>query len=366
MEINVLVDELKKLRIMQKERLHIKEAKEWLREFPDVRISKEYEKEIKLYWKQYGVNPSLAWYKFYLGCTGIEDPKFLGNDIYYSRVIFRLNRFDLSAAYDNKNGYDMLFRNRVKMPVTIARNMNGCWRDADYNAISVNEVKKRIMSEEKCIVKPTMGTSGGKGIIVLNNVENNKYYNSVKRVLTKKDIIIQKFIKQNIYCHSFNSTSINTVRVFSFLWKEEVHILTTYFRVGNDKKEFVECHTWLLKVNDNGTFGKVINDHDFHRKPCNHHKFVNLCKNTTLPSIKEILTIVKREHKKLSYFGLIGWDFAVDDSGEPILIEINTQWPALDHVQMLSGPAFGDLTSSVMSYVFSDKQKLKRSIYLGI
>lgn len=41
-------------------------------------------------------------------------------------------------------------------------------------------------------------------------------------------------------------------------------------------------------------------------------------------------------------------------------------WQIIDHIQMLNGSAFGKLTDEVMKYVFSDKEELKKSIYIGI
>lgn len=366
MNNNVLGTGIKEMRIFQKEMHHQKEVQLWLKEFPNVKLSAAYKKEIKAYWKQYGVNVSGLWHRFFLGCTGLEDVRFLGNDLWYSRVIFKLNRFDLSLAYDDKNSYDIVFRDRINMPKTLVRNMNGRLIDANYQPISFNEAKSVLQNTKKAIVKPAMGTSGGKGIIVLKNTGNEAYDKLLDKVIGKKDIIVQDFIQQHVEYSAYNPTSVNTVRVVSFLWNNEVRNLTTYFRVGNQDKDFVECHTYIIKVHDNGSLGKVTNDHDFQRGREKCQEIENMYRGKVLPGIKEIHDIVKREHQHLSYFGVIGWDFTINEKGEPVLFEINLRWPALDHVQMLGGPAFGELTDEVMRYVFSNKKELKNSIYLGI
>lgn len=367
MRDNIAVKGIRNLRILQKEMLHRKEAKDWLQEFPDIKLSSAYKKEIDRYWGGYGVKVSGLWHRFFLGCTGMEDVRFLDNGLYYSKIICRLNRLELSMAYDDKNVYDILFGDRLKRPETLVRNMNGIISDGNYQNITIGRAKRILLNVPKCIVKPTMGTNGGRGIVVLKNMGDETYEKAIEEVLlNKKDIIIQRFISQHHEYGIFNESSVNTVRVFSFLWKNEVHILTTYFRIGNKEKDFVECHTYIVKIENDGKLGRGVNDHDFMRKPTENHEYGELINDMSLPGIEEMIEIVKKEHKRLSYFGLIGWDFAVDETGEPVLIEINTHWPALDHVQMLNGPAFGDMTDDVMKYVFSDKKLLKQSIYIGI
>lgn len=354
---------LKQLRILQKQKLHNREAKQWLSEFPNVKLTKEYKREINQYWRKYGVKVSGIWHRFFLACTGIEDPRFLGNDLYYSKVIGRLNRLELSAAYDDKNGYDRLFGKCVKMPKTILRNMNGVLCDSDYKGLSYHAAKDILANTSKCIVKPAMGTNGGKGIIVLNNNGNSQYEKQVELILKNKDIIVQDFVTQADLFAKFNSTSVNTVRVCSFLWKGEVYILSIYFRVGNENEEFVKCCTDKFLLEDNGRITKAV---DARRRIIKDHKYKNVSDEMYLPEIEKMKDIVNREHIRLNYFSLIGWDFTVDKDGDVVLLEINTHWPALDLVQMLNGPAFGDMTDEVMKYVFADKDELKKSIYIGI
>lgn len=363
MKNTLWISGLKRLRILQKQRLHNREAKQWLIDFPNVTLAKEYKKEIDQYWGRYGVKVSGNWHRFFLGCTGIEDPRFLDNGLYYSKVICRLNRLELSAAYDDKNGYDLLFGKRIKMPKTILRNMNGVMCDSEYKRLSYHEAKKIMLNTSKCIVKPTMGTNGGKGIIVLNNNGDSQYEEQVESILGNKDIVVQEFIKQDDLLKKFNSASVNTVRVCSFLWKGEVNILAVYLHVGNDNEEFVKCSTDKFLFEGNGKITKAI---DVHRRIVKDHKYKKFSDKIILPGIEKMKDIVNREHIRLNYFSLIGWDFTVDNDGDVVLLEINTHWPALDSVQMLNGPAFGDMTDDVMKYVFCDKDELKKSIYIGI
>ena len=50
-------------------------------------------------------------------------------------------------------------------------------------------------------------------------------------------------------------------------------------------------------------------------------------------------------HPRLPYFNLIGWDFGIDQQGEPVLIEWNR---APDLSQTAHGPAFGEMTEEIL------------------
>ena len=77
------------------------------------------------------------------------------------------------------------------------------------------------------------------------------------------------------------------------------------------------------------------------------------------------MDIILNEYKELQYFALIAWHFTVDKAGEPVLIEINTRWPALDSPQMFIGSAFGQLTDETMDHIFNESDK-KSGVYLNM
>ena len=73
----------------------------------------------------------------------------------------------------------------------------------------------------------------------------------------------------------------------------------------------------------------------------------------------KIIETVKRLHPTLPYFSIIGWDYAVDDCGDPVFIEFNTM---PEPNQISCGPTFGALTDDVLRDVFIDKSR-KNAFY---
>ena len=68
-----------------------------------------------------------------------------------------------------------------------------------------------------------------------------------------------------------------------------------------------------------------------------------------VPSYDKILEAVRIAHKDIPHFRIIGWDFSIDENGEPVFIEYNGA-PAMNQVSF--GPLFGELTESVLNTIF--------------
>ena len=46
-------------------------------------------------------------------------------------------------------------------------------------------------------------------------------------------------------------------------------------------------------------------------------------KDGKIPNYDKLIETVKNAHQKFGYFKLIHWDFSIDESGDPVLIEVN-------------------------------------------
>lgn len=56
---------------------------------------------------------------------------------------------------------------------------------------------------------------------------------------------------------------------------------------------------------------------------------------------------------------MISWDLAINESGDPVLIEANFSYGQLDFHQMCNGPLFGETTEEVLNKVFPKKRVVK-------
>ena len=69
-----------------------------------------------------------------------------------------------------------------------------------------------------------------------------------------------------------------------------------------------------------------------------------------LPSYEKAIEMVKRLHLKLPWFNLVGWDIAIQEDGNPVLIEFNTN-PGLSQSAFKSG--MGEYTERIIRELWS-------------
>lgn len=168
----------------------------------------------------------------------------------------------------------------------------------------------------------------------------------------RQDYVIQECIVQHSQYEEFNSSSVNTEKIISFLFKGNVYILTSILRVGAPGSCTDTASTgsgYTVGIGSNGR----LNDKgysiygDIRYKNANGKNFSDI----KLVGHEAICNIIMSAHKMLPRFGIISWDFAVDKCGDPILIEYNLNYPDVIIYQMNNGPLFGNLTAEVLSDV---------------
>src|SRR5699024_1878462 len=75
-------------------------------------------------------------------------------------------------------------------------------------------------------------------------------------------------------------------------------------------------------------------------------------KNVYIPNSEKCFELVKNAHENLKYFDIVSWDLAIDQIGEPNLIEINIKAQDINFHQRNNGPLFGNLTEFVLQTVY--------------
>lgn len=312
-------------------------------------LSKEQEKSVRDFYKKYGFyDVDLRWHRYIYAHTGKFDVKFIPEDFYHN-VIERILAKKKSEWEDKS--YMSRFLPIANFPGCIVRNVNGYYINNDEKIISKNEAVKLIKnSSEKIIIKPTKQSGSGKGVSLIdidsfdiNNIENTY----------KKDFIFQTKIKQHKIHGSFNESSVNTEKIISMLFNGKVYILTSILRVGAPGSIVDTASTgsgYTVGINDDGRlncegytiFGKSIFENAAKQK----------LSEIVLPAHTIILDKIREYHEYMPYFGIISWDFAVNENGMPILIEYNLGYPDVMIYQMNNGALFGDKTEDVLKYCY--------------
>ena len=317
------------------------------------KISKEYKKDIKKYWKQYNIKPNKKEFGIYAKHYKNENPKFITKRVFHSNIETTLNNYFYSIVLSNKNFLE-LFLKEAHLPETKIRKFNGVLLDKNYKLINEEEAYNIIKQERnEMIFKPSIDTCGGDGIIFFNNSINRNDFISL---INNNNFIVQKVLKQNKELADFNGSSLNTVRVLSLLFNNEVYILYMVLRVGKDgmKVDNASAGGIQIVVKEDGYFSDCIVTIDL--SPVKDNKVLEKFKNKKMPFYDEIIKEVKRLHPFLATCGLIGWDVAIDEKGNPTIIEANLDDIGMtDKSQCVNGPLFGELTDDVLNYITNRK-----------
>lgn len=316
-------------------------------------ITPSFKKEIFQYWRRYTNKIKLDWHKYYSSRNGIYDVRYIPDDLYYTVIDQHFNSRKYSWGVMNKNYFSLWFP-EAKQPVIVIRKINGFYYDNVYNIISQNEALEKCLNTSQLIIKPSVGTGGGKGIKFWKDTDG---FQDLKGYLSSagSDFIVQEIIIQHDNLKKIHPNSINTIRVATLLFKDKVHILSTILRMGinGSRVDNASAGGITCGVKETGQLkDKAYSVRGIEYKK--HPQGFNFC-DGAIPSFEKIKTMVVKQQEKMANFRMISWDIAVGIDGEPILIEANLRLGDLGIHQLNNGPFFGELTDEVLEEVFGRK-----------
>lgn len=307
-----------------------------------------FQSEVIPFWSKYGIKPKKMWFDLYCFKDGKYDPRYIPEEIYWREIYPALNETSFRHAYTDKCFYNQLFP-YLKQPRTILKNSNGCFFDGSGNMISFSQAKDLLKSEKSFVVKPAIYSGEGIDIFFYDTDNNVKVNLQSLMISYGKNFIVQEVVKQHKVLASIHPASLNTLRVISFLFQGEVHISSAILRmgVGGSRLDNVSTGGLACPVRLDGKLAKeAMNQHSEWQT---HHPSGTVFSEIQVPSYDKVLTAIQKAHKDVPHFRIIGWDFSIDESGEPVFIEYNGA-PGMNQVSC--GPIFGELTEQVLDTIF--------------
>lgn len=307
--------------------------------------------QVKEYWSKYTrVSPRWAWY--YSGKNGISSPKYIPNTLIYTKIDQYFNNRKIGYGFNDKNYYALIFSG-LKQPDTVVRNIGGILLDEAYHLLTIEEAMSRILENENVICKPSLESGSGRSIQFWN-IDNQKQ--AIEDFLSdssEKDYIVQKLIRQHPDLNLVHDGSVNSVRIVSILMPEGVHILSSNLRmgVGDSKIDNVTAGGISCGIDENGFLKDFATTYYTGERIYTHPQGL-VFKGFKVPSYDKTVEMVKTAHPLIPHFRLVSWDIAIDESGEPVLIEANMRKGGINLNQFNNGPLFGDLTDRVLNEVF--------------
>lgn len=307
--------------------------------------------ETLVFWSKYIKKPHFLGHEYYTEKNGLFSPWYIPLDIYYTKVDPFFNDWNMARVIDHKCFYDMYLPN-VKQPITIAKKINGFWFDGQGNWITETAAKQILDDVPVAFAKIAANSCGGNGVWCLKtDSEKEKIWKMLE--MTGNDMIFQLPIKQHSAINMLYPHSINSIRVISLMRQEGVKIYSMVIRMGcgGSVVDNITSGGMSCGIGEDNRLKCYAYTKDGDRVRY-HPDTGTVFDGYLLPAIDQIRAIVKENHKVFPHFRLLSWDFAIDDNSDPVLVEINLSYGALDCHQFNNGPLFGKDTVEILDEVF--------------
>lgn len=323
-------------------------------------ITSAQREEILSFWKPYrDVSKEMGWFEFYNWCSdGKTDLKrYIPDPIHYAEVDFFFTSPRRSYQLDDKNLYDLFFHD-IRMPKTIFRKSNGLLMDKNYQLITQEQAIELCREAKYSIHKPARNSEGGKGICFIDFAEDNAVDVLKECISNPHDFIVQEVIKQHDVINQLYDKSVNSIRIMSMILNGEVHIISSVIRMGKDgSKVDNTSHGGLVcGLTSEGKLREI--GFDKTGTKWTKHPQGAVFKDFQLVGYDKCVEVIRQVAGRLgTTTHLISWDFAIDQDGEPVIIETNLTFGGVNIHQMCNGPIFGDMTEEILDKVYHSNSK---------
>jgi putative polysaccharide biosynthesis protein len=319
---------------------------------------------------------STVWLEWYAGVSGIQNPDYIPENVFYGVVEPIINNSRFTVNYSDKNFYDLVYPKGL-FPETLIRNTDGLYYDGNYEPLDISDNKKlfKILSGcETVFVKPATESGGGREVDRFN-LKDQKFVNAEGHELSLEllqkvyqiSFVIQKPLGQHTFLSSFNATSINTIRVLTYRSPvtQQINILQSVFRVGA-KNQFLDnsrAGGYSIGVNSTGK----LNSFALRKDGSKYDKVndISLTGNDfIIPYFDKIVSTSKMIAGKNIHHLMLALDMSIDESGNIRCIEINNRSNEINFHQLNNGPLFGEFTDEVIDYCEKHTENLYKEFII--
>ncbi len=313
----------------------------------------EYNKKIIPFWSKYGVKPKKFWFQYYGQKLGEFNPYVIPGDMFQKELLPFLNNHSVQDTLENKLYFDMILYD-IKKPINYVKYVNGIYLDNDNHLISREQAIEAIRGVDRVIAKPIDDSRGNSVKIVNVKDDFDKAWEYIDKNYGHREYILQEVVKQSPQLEKYNPTSINTLRIISLIVNGKVEILSSIVRVGAEGAEidnYSKGGDARPIHNPEGTlkgfmiYPKGFSETDTKGNPIGFDKIIGY---------EKVIEEIKKYHPRFPHLRWIGWDFAIDENYEPVLIELNG---AAGDNQKSDGPMFKEFTEIILDEYFASKNK---------
>ena len=278
----------------------------------DINTLKQLRKDIKQCFYKYKTTPSEYFLFKFREKTDKERATYLSDSVIMNEVAKTINRRVHDEELENKYNFYKLNRQFFKREAILVSD------EKDY------QIFNKIASKRHLIAKPNTG-SVGSGIMVFHIQNDADREEAWKKLMEKKsEWIVEELIAQSKEMAVWNESSVNTIRVNSFLHGDKFEVLCPFIRTGRKGSivdnggqgglfASIDPQTGIIC-----TVGMDEHEREYKEHPDTGVKFVGW----QVPCWRELMKTSEAVHRNMRNHIYISWDFALSDNGW-VLIEGN-------------------------------------------
>lgn len=292
-------------------------------------LSNEQIQEVIDFWKPYEFAYKNNWklQAMYTKISGRFDPAYSGFGMQRHLLTSFWNHESFSVI-KNKAFSNLFFTDTVKSPRNLLLNIRGEYLDGKRNRLSYSEALDRLYEElhktryGEAIIKPADGGEGKDIRFINSSIEKHelekilRYYHS--------DFVCDEVIKNHASISVFYNGSLNTMRMCTFIWKDEIRFAGAVLRMGvsgrvdNWSQGGVACG-----INEDGSLQKYAFTETGYTVDCHPASGISF-EGHKIFKYQEAVRLVKRLHGMIPQQKYISWDITVDEDGDLVLVELNS------------------------------------------
>ena len=261
-------------------------------------------------------------------------------------------------VFEDKNFTPLLAaRAGVKTPPVRISCAKGCFFDSAFLPLSREEAMARLDNAGEVFIKPSVDTGSGKNCMLANIQGGKDLLSSKPLAELLAPLGMDYTVQERLRCHEsiavLYAESVNTFRLISYRWKDEILFMPTILRIGSGGKHIDNAHA-------GGFFVGVLEDGKLTRSAFTEfrteyerHPDTGICfAEHRIPLYPEVKAAARRMHEILPQIGVVNWDFTLDESGAPVLIEMNVLGGSPWMAEMAHGCGpFGDKLPEILRWL---------------
>lgn len=243
----------------------------------------------------------------------------------------------------------MLF-SHFPTPHTLLKRIKGSYyrpsANTSHTPQSLESTLALLKDYDRVLIKPTeMHATGlGSGIAIVDSSKQD-----LAQVLAgyTGDIAIQEVINQHQFLRDLQPNSVNTFRIVTLLYQNKCVLLSAVLYIGAGGVASNDGEFYKVGIDESGVA------RDFIVQGCGKQASslpsgARVC-GVQIPHFDKVVAMAKSMHLVLPHFGIIGWDFTLDERGKPVMIEANIDCPGVELPQFCNAPLLGDFTDTILT-----------------